>query len=89
MQLCEKAHQLSLLLRRSKSRYTFENIKRGTVIDRYNISDISPQAFDGPELEEPLGATVAFTIFGALVKYPDLTPDERYVLERSHVVLTA
>ncbi|KAA6410273.1 MAG: hypothetical protein FRX48_05694 [Lasallia pustulata] len=89
LQLCEKAHQLSLLLRRSKSRYTYENLKRGTVIDEYNISDISPQAFDGPELEEPLGATVAFTIFGALVKYPDLTPDERYVLERSHVVLRA
>lgn len=89
LQLCEKAYQLTLLLRRSKSRYTYENIKRGTVIDVYNVLDISPQAFDGPELEEPIGASVAFTIFGALVKYPDLTPDERHVLDKSHVVLAA
>lgn len=89
LQLCEKAYQLTLILRRSKSKYTYETIKRGAVVDEYNISDISPQAFDVPGLDEPLGASVAFTIFGALVKYPDMTPNERHVLERSHVVLTA
>ena len=87
LQLCEKAYQLTLALRRSKSTYTYENIRRGTVIDEYNRSDINPQAYDGPQSEEPVGATVVFTIFGALVKYPNLAPNERHVLEQSHVVL--
>ena len=86
-QLCEKAYQLTLALRRSKSTYTCEKIKRGTVIDEYNRSDINPQAYHGQQSEEPVGATVAFTIFGALIKYPDLAPNEPVVLEQSHVIL--
>lgn len=88
LRLCEDAYKLALLLRKSSSDYRYETVPNGTVFDDSLESKISSQAFDSPQKSQASmiqGFRIAFTIFGALVKYEPAT-GERYVLEKSHVV---
>ena len=88
LRLCEDAYKLALILRKSSSDYKCESVPSGIVIDNRVESEISPQAFDTPQTSQaPMiqGSRIAFTIFGALVKYEPAT-GERHVLEKSHVV---
>ena len=85
LQLCQDAFKLALVLRKSKANFRCEVQRTGTLIDANIESEIVPQAFDGQP--GPVhGAKVAFTIFGALVKYSGYALDDRHVLERAHII---
>ena len=85
VQLCEDAFKLAILLRKSKANFKCEVQRMGTPIDGTLEAEIAPQAFDG-QPGPVLGSKLAFTIFGALVKYSGYALDERHVLERAHVI---
>ncbi|KAL8995570.1 MAG: hypothetical protein Q9169_004712 [Polycauliona sp. 2 TL-2023] len=86
-ELCDKAYDLSVLLRRSKNT-TFQTwiVKDGTVITPENVANLNCQAFVGPSQPDVIGSKVAMTIFGGLIKFSENSSDERVVLERSHVI---
>jgi hypothetical protein len=84
-ELCKKALNLTLLLRGSKTTYRCETFHKGISVDDSDGSAMVAQAWDGPQTDL-CDAKVAFTLFGALVKIRHLASDERYILERGHVV---
>ncbi|KAL8856125.1 MAG: hypothetical protein Q9178_007250 [Gyalolechia marmorata] len=86
-ELCNKAYDLSVLMRRSKkatfqvSRCNDETIITPTIEARVNC-----QTFDGPSQPEILGSRIAMTIFGGLLKVPENSAEDRVmILEKSHV----
>jgi hypothetical protein len=81
IKLCEGAHQLALLVRGCKDVYQCQLIKRGEALSE----DAEPQDNEGGTNVKDV--TVAFTLFGALVKYPELSPRVKLVLEKAHVVV--
>lgn len=86
LQLCEDAYKLTLLARGCKASYRFEKFEEGKIIDEQLESEIVCQAFEEHEDEKVRGSRIAFTVFGALVKTSDLDLEERYVLEKAHVI---
>jgi hypothetical protein len=84
VKVCEGAHQLALLVRGCKDVYQCQRIKRGEAL---NDEDAEPQDKEESAGTSVKDATVVFTIFGALVKYPNLTPGVKLVLEKAHVVI--
>ena len=86
--LCEDAYKLTLILRKSTSDFKCESVPEEIIIDDSLESQISPQAFDPPSKSRApriQGSRIAFTIFGALVKYEPAT-GERFVLVKPHVM---
>lgn len=92
LQLCEDAYKLSLLMRSCNASYRVEKLEKGRIVDEHLESEIVCQAFeDGEDGEDGnvRGSKIAFTIFGALVKTPDLDLEKQHVLEKAHVICHA
>lgn len=86
-ELCRKAYDLSVLLRRSKkSNFKVDVPINGTVVTSSMLAQISPQASESPSGIVPGVSKITVTIFGGLIKSPKDSPEERIVLEQSHVV---
>ncbi|KAL8927111.1 MAG: hypothetical protein Q9172_001533 [Xanthocarpia lactea] len=87
-ELCDKAYDLSVLMRRSKKE-TFQVLLDNdeTIITPTIEARVTCQTFDGPSQPEILGSKIAMTIFGGLMKIPENSTEDRVIiLERSHVV---
>jgi hypothetical protein len=84
-ELCTSAYKLKLRLRECKDEYMFEEPEKGSMqMDENSTS----QCVEKSCAQMPPGSdTVAFTLFGALVKYPKESPDTKIILEKSHVVV--
>ena len=90
-ELCKKAYDLSLLMRRSR-KATFDTfIWKETAVTPAIEADITCQTIIGPA--ELLGSGIGIsksriimTIFGALKKIPEGSSDDQVLLEKSHVV---
>ena len=87
-ELCDKAYDLSVLMRRSKkATFQVSLVSDETIITPTIEARVTCQTFDGPSQPEILGSKIAMTIFGGLVKVPENSVDDRaVVLEKSHVV---
>ncbi|KAL9577737.1 MAG: hypothetical protein Q9212_006177 [Teloschistes hypoglaucus] len=71
-ELCDKAYDLSLLMRRNKKvSFTTSSFNYGTVISPAIEAEVSCQAFDGRSEPDVVGSKIVMTIFGGLVKIPD------------------
>lgn len=87
VRLCRDAFNLTLLLRGTKDSYRIEFPEAGS---NFDPEDVEPQAWEGCKHQSGISsekATIAFSLSGALVKYPEHSPKERLVLEKAHVVL--
>lgn len=83
--LCTDAYDLTLLLRGCKDVYRCEFPTEGKAL---NTEDAEPQGEEKKSTKEKVeGEIVAFSLSGALVRYPEHNPEERIVLEKAHVVL--
>lgn len=84
-ELCRKVGDLVLTLRGSKSTYECRVFKKGDPIDDSDDSDMVPQDYEGQarSLNE---ATVAYTLFGALIKVRHVPSRSLYVLEKAHII---
>ena len=83
LDLCDKAYDLSVLMRKNKkANFQVLTLRSGSEIIE---TQISPQAFDGPQPDGLERAKVAFTIFGGLTKHPEDCPGQ-IVLETAQVV---
>ena len=69
LQLCIDAYRLAINPRKSRATYVCETWKEATPIDEGVKDHIIPQAFEG-------SSKIAFTMFGAFLKYPEPTLDE-------------
>ncbi|KAI4247951.1 MAG: hypothetical protein LQ352_006041 [Teloschistes flavicans] len=84
--LCDKAYSLSLLMRRNKkATFKTESYKDYTVVTSAIEAKINCQVFDGRSESDIVGSKIEMTIFGGLVKKPDLSSEATVVLEKSHV----
>lgn len=89
LRLCEDAYNVALVLRKSHFDYKCESLSDGTLIDEAVEGEIKPQGFDRPQAtQDPMiqGSRIAFTMFGALVKYEPAI-GERYMVEKAHVMI--
>jgi hypothetical protein len=84
IELCEGAHQLALLMRGCKDVHQCQRIKRGEALSDENAEPQGKEESTGTNVKD---ATVVFTIFGALVKYSNLTPGVKLVIEKAHVLI--
>jgi len=76
-----------MLLRGSKDSYKIEFPEIGSKLDP---DDAEPQAWEGCTGQSSLDSeqgVIAFSLSGALVKYPEHSPKEKLILEKAHVVL--
>ncbi len=80
--LCDKALELALILRASKSRFICSTIREGTPVNDAEGSEMMLQGFEGPQNPKIEDAKVAFTVFGALRKLDDLNSDADLTLEK-------
>jgi hypothetical protein len=92
LSLCRDAFHFSLLLRRCKDLYKCESPMPGTklVYMDADAQDREPSmngTITSNEPSNPEDADIAFLLFGTLVKYPELDPGARLVLEKAHVVI--
>jgi hypothetical protein len=83
--LCDDAFNLAILMRKSKDKYIVEAPKENTLMTSFEGAEPQDTERGGSALscQSPV---IAFCLFGALIKRPERNPDERMVLEPSHVV---
>jgi hypothetical protein len=87
-QISRDAHNLVLLLRSSKDTYACEfpeegkpvNIEEAEAVDREGVQS-------NDDKEENSEDVVVFALSGALVRYPQHSPQERIVLQKAWVVV--
>lgn len=85
-ELCDKAYNLSVLMRRSrKANFRIEMKKPGTTVTSAIEAEINPQYLTG-QPGSIQGSKVAFTIFGGLTKSLEDSPEEQLFLEKPYVV---
>ncbi|KAL8671692.1 MAG: hypothetical protein Q9168_003814 [Polycauliona sp. 1 TL-2023] len=86
-ELCDKAYELSVLLRRGKST-TFQVwiSEDESVVTPSIEGNVNCQAFVGASQPDAVGSKVVMTIFGGLVKIPEDSSGDRVILEKSHVI---
>jgi hypothetical protein len=84
LKLCTTVFNLALILRSCKDDYRCEFPEPRTEL---NLDESEPQDSEEAKPKRLETNFVAFTLSGALVKYPELNPEERLVLEKSHVVI--
>ncbi|KAJ6786295.1 hypothetical protein PWT90_00835 [Aphanocladium album] len=83
-QLCRDAIKFRLLMRGSEDDYRCLSLENGALLSSYeDVADVSG-VWDGEDRDMGLG--VAFTLFGALVKYPKRGSGE-VILEKALVVM--
>ncbi|MCJ1355651.1 MAG: hypothetical protein MMC33_005643 [Icmadophila ericetorum] len=85
-ELCKDAYELTSLLRKSSAIYKIIKLEEGTTVSE---SKMVAQAFDGPPPLDMKNSRIAYTLFAALIKRPDIDLDEEYVLEKAHVICRA
>ena len=86
LELCEKAYRLSVLMRRNgRALFEVETFEPYTNVTPSMEARLVCQHFDGPS-QDITGSKVWMTIFGALTKTPDVSSDEKLIIEKSHVV---
>ena len=88
-ELCHKAYNLSLLLRRSKKAHFKIVAMNDKTITEPLEAMVNPQVFEGPPSQTILGSKITMTVFGALSKCSDEVSNERIFLEKAHVVCRA
>ena len=88
-ELCDKAYDLSVLLRKSRG-VTFKVIKLpyGFRITEKTEDQVSLQRYVGRLPQDILGSEVEFTVFGSLTKHLD-DSSEPIILEKAQVVCRA
>ena len=90
LELCNDAHELNLLFRKSKAVYKVRKLEPGTVVCEDVEPSIVVQALEGPAgPADGRDSKIAYTLFAALVKQPDVEIDEEYILEKAHVICKA
>lgn len=72
--------------RNKKATFKTESYKDYTVVTSAIEAKINCQVFDGRSESDIVGSKIEMTIFGGLVKKPDLSSEATVVLEKSHVV---
>lgn len=89
LSLCRDAFNFTLLLRRCRDLYKCESPMPDTklVSNDADAQDREPSLNGTIEHSNSDDRDIAFVLFGALVKYPELDPEARLVLEKAHVVV--
>ena len=85
-ELAADAFKLAMTIRKSKERYTFKTLERGSEMKHLvqaNDSWVEPEAVEGGKNSDG-SDEIAYTLFGALVKYSE---GREIVLDRAPVVL--
>lgn len=86
-ELCEKAYDLSLLLRRSKgATFKILRFRDDDTVTAAVEAEINCQVVDGPRRPSIIGSRISMIIFGGLEKFSGSSGEERVILEKPHVV---
>jgi hypothetical protein len=83
--LCEDAFKLRMTMRKSKEGYRCELPKVENVADSEDIVD--SMGVEGGGKNKDASDTIAYVLFGALIKHPQYRGEDRRVLEKAHVIV--
>lgn len=86
-ELCDKAYDLSILLRGNKgATFKILRFRDDTPVTGAVEAEINCQVVDGPRRPSLVGSRILMIIFGGLEKISGSSGEERVILEKPHVV---